>query len=166
MRTCVTLLHAIIGFGLLWWALLAEVKADVLDVFTPAVTVFSAVKLGMDLHERLTASQTGVTPAPVVVPTPAPKRAVVASWAPRETAMVVVPDRPIFREWFENSLVADDYPREKGEPEPLPLGQWKELMDDLAVPWYCGGRRPVECSIPQSTNRVRSVFFDVVYEDV
>ena len=78
--------------------------------------------------------------------------------------MVVLPEGEVYRWWFEDSIVAADYPREKGVPEPLPLEQWKELMDDLAVPYDCGGRRPTACDIPQTTHWAsRRVFFDVVY---
>ena len=155
-----TVLYALIGFGLLWSAFVAELKAA-----EPVSTVFmmvGIVKGTIEIHDRLTGASPAPGPAPAV---PVPSLPAAAPYRPPvEVAMVVLPPRPYYRRIFEDSMVADDYPREKGVPEPLPLDQWKELMVDLAVPYLCLGSRPTACNIPGNSMGRFRVFFDVTYE--
>ena len=158
-----TILTALVGFGLLLWAMVAEVKAA--EPLTAIFTVVSTVKIGMDLHDRFTKPPAALPAAPAApAPTVAPPPAVTRSRPLQELAMVVLPPRPYYRNVFERSMVAADYPREKGVPEPLPLGQWKELMVDLAMLYRCSGPRPTTCEIPGDTRSSFKVFFDVTYE--
>ena len=158
METFKTALLALLGFGLLLFALVAEVKAA--EPFSTAWKVIAIVNGTMQLHDRITRPQAAPAPA-----APAPVSVVAMSRPRPKVAMVVLPPSPVYRDWFENSMVAADYPREKGVPEPLPLDQWKELMDDLAMPYRCSGRRPTACEIPGDRRYSFRVFFDVTYEE-
>ena len=125
--------------------------------------VISTVNAGMELNERLTTAAAPVVVAPV---THAPRRRPATMQPKRTVAMVSVPSLPSHRRWFERSLAAPDWPREKGRPEPLPMDQFRELMVDLAISHSCeSAARPRTCSFAMRPGTFDKVYLDVTYEE-
>ena len=116
---------------------------DTWDWMRVAFIVWQSIQAGGNM-----AGAQPAPPPPVAVATPVVRPRTTAPAPRKPVRMVSVANRPVPRDWFEQSTIAAHWPRERGRPKALPMDQFHELMTDMAWPYECNF---ATCSFPQTS---------------